>query len=228
MLMVILMVVVAVMVMVSFISYNVIKENKKQRKEILHETYQKRINKLYSDYWYNFTENIASYNKYIIARMWENKLRNFEEVIQKTHNCMEAIKTEKNNFISKQEMEKILSSKENEMKKVINRAKDDLRIAYAIDSDMFDLLITDIKNDMLLKYKRIVEEKMTYYVGVEAVDTFLSYNNIAQAIMSAKIDINKYYENGWGYKGLQNELRESAKKNIYAKYNANKIAFVLA
>ena len=45
MLMVILMVVVAVMVMVSFISYNVIKENKKQRKEILHETYQKRINK---------------------------------------------------------------------------------------------------------------------------------------------------------------------------------------
>ena len=114
------------------------------------------------------------------------------------------------------------------MKKVINRAKDDLRIAYAIDSDMFDLLITDIKNDMLLNYKRIVEEKMTYYVGVEAVDTFLSYNNIAQAIMSAKIDINKYYENGWGYKGLQNELRESAKENIYAKYNANKIAFVLA
>ena len=141
---------------------------------------------------------------------------------------MEAIKTEKTNFISKQEMEKILSSKENEMKKVINRAKDDLRIAYAIDSDIFDLLITDIKNDMLLNYKRIVEEKMTYYVGVEAVDTFLSYNNIAQAIMSAKIDINKYYENGWGYKGLQNELRESAKKNIYAKYNANKIAFVLA
>lgn len=148
-------------------------------------------------------------------------------------------RTTEERITSQKDLRNKLMSKENEIKKILSTSNKKITKAYDTDKRDFNRYMDDIKKD-LLKYRNAIAYKAisNCVSGIyreedeKKISPFLSDYEIRQIITNVTVCKTNWYPDLFIFdkiaEKIKGDLISEAQKQIQAKYNANKIAFVLA